>query len=133
MVCRLGSYNPRESTTYRTNTCTFMKWSINLMKVKPGQEHCGFPEMQRSSQWLLLKGLETLNIIFYSDDRESFDRFQKLSYSIYICKFYSAVCLPRPLSMLLSYRDRDGIFGISIPKSKSGHKKIMRQYYYYTA
>ena len=51
-----------------------------------------------------------------------------------ICQFYWGVWLQHMskrfeqwlFSMLLLYRIRDGVFGISIPKSRSRHRKIMK-------
>ena len=66
-----------------------------------------------------------------------FVRLKKLSYSSSTSHFFLFFLLLlgmsqrfglRPLSMLLCYRLRCGVLGISITKSKSGHRKILLQY-----
>ena len=43
-------------------TRTFIILSADPMKVKPGQEHCGLLQIQKSSKWCLYKGLKAFDI-----------------------------------------------------------------------
>ena len=77
------------------------------------------------------KSLNTLEVVMIA-------RFFRISEIILvqccICQFYWGVWLQHMskrfeqwlFSMLLLYRIRDGVFGISIPKSRSRHRKIMK-------